>query len=99
MVYDFGLTLRNLRKKNKLTQSQVAKRLNLTKASISGYENNINSPSIDVLRQLAYLYGVSSDYLLGIDKKEVIVIDGLTARQKELLNLMITEFKSGKQNR
>lgn len=99
MVYDFGLTLKNLRKKNKLTQSQVAKRLNLTKASISGYENNINTPSIDVLRQLAYLYGVSSDYLLGIDKKEVIVIDGLTARQKELLNLMITEFKSGKQNR
>lgn len=94
MVYDFGLTLKELRKKKKLSQEQVAKRLNLTKSSISGYENNIITPSIDTIRELAILFNTTSDYLLGLDKKEVIVIDELTPRQKDIIETLIMEFKS-----
>lgn len=93
MVYDFGLRLKSLREWKKLTQEQVARRLNLTKASISAYENNTSSPHIDVVRQLSGIYGVTSDYILGIDNKEVIVIDGLTPRQKEIIRILLTEFR------
>lgn len=84
MVYDFGLTLKNLRKKKKLSQEQVAKKLNLTKSSISGYENNIITPSIDTIRAFSVLYDTTSDYLLGLEKKESIEIDGLTQRQRDI---------------
>lgn len=47
VVYDFGMTLKKLRNKKRLSQEQVAKRLNLTKSSISGYENNVITPNID----------------------------------------------------
>ena len=55
MVYDFGLRLKELRKKKKLSQSQVSARLNITKSSISGYENNIITPSNDIIVKLALL--------------------------------------------
>ena len=59
MVFDFGYRLKNLRQQHHLTQTQVANRLNLSKTSISGYENNVKTPSQDVLIKLAGLYRVS----------------------------------------
>lgn len=98
MIYDFGMRLKELREKKKMTQEQVARRLNLTKASISGYENNIASPSLDVLKQFCYLYHVSADYLLGIDNRKTIILDNLTSRQEciieDIVDTLITEFKS-----
>ncbi len=92
MVYDFGYRLRELRLSKQMTQAQVAKRLNLSKTTISGYENNIKTPSIDVLVRLANLYGVTSDYILGIEKKKVLVIDGLTDNEERILKALIQEF-------
>ena len=97
VVYDFGLTLKNLRKKKNLSQEQVAKRLNLTKSSISGYENNVITPSLEILKEFAILFNTFADYLLGLDKSESVVIDGLTSRQKEIIEILILEFKT--QNR
>ena len=94
MVFDFGYRLKNLRQQHHLTQTQVANRLNLSKTSISGYENNVKTPSQDVLIKLAGLYRVSTDYLLGLDDEEMISDDGLTRqhrRQVEELVRMLQE--------
>ena len=98
MVYDFGLRLKELRKKKKLSQSQVSARLNITKSSISGYENNIITPSNDIIVKLALLYGVTTDYLLGLDNNESIVISDLTNNQKEIVRLRVNEFKLNNRN-
>lgn len=98
MVYDFGLRLKELRKKKKLSQSQVSARLNITKSSISGYENNIITPSNDIIVKLALLYGVTTDYLLGLDNNESIVISDLTNNQKEIVRLLVNEFKLNNRN-
>lgn len=83
-----------MRNKKRLSQEQVAKRLNLTKSSISGYENNVIMPNIDTIRAFSMLYGTTSDYLLGLEKKESIEIDGLTQRQKDIIETLILEFKT-----
>ena len=98
MVYDFGLRLKELRKKKKLSQSQVSARLNITKSSISAYENNIITPSNDIIVKLALLYGVTTDYLLGLDNNESIVISDLTNNQKEIVRLLVNEFKLNNRN-
>ncbi|CUH96552.1 hypothetical protein P22_2642 [Propionispora sp. 2/2-37] len=95
-MYDFGMRLRKLREDKKLTQIQVAKRLNLHKSSIYGYENNIRTPSLEVLSQLALFYGVTTDYLLGHENRRIICVDGLTERQMEIINILLLEFKQGK---
>ena len=48
MIYDLGYRLKKLRKKKKLSQLQVAKRLYLTRASIGSYKNNLATPSVDI---------------------------------------------------
>lgn len=103
MVYDFGYRLKELREKKKLSQLQVAKRLDITRASVSSYENNIATPSVDVLIKLALLYRVSTDYLLGIDNRRVIVIDNLTPRQQAvvetIMDTLIAEFQTRQQTK
>ena len=89
MVFDFGYRLKNLRQQHHLTQTQVANRLNLSKTRISGYENNVKTPSQDVLIKLAGLYRVSTDYLLGLDDEEMISVEGLTRQQRRLVEELV----------
>ena len=93
MVFDFGIRLRELRRRKKLTQAQVAKRLNLSKTAVSGYENNTKTPSVDVLIQLSILYGVTTDYLLGLDNREMLYVGELGGRQRELLEMLVSEMR------
>lgn len=61
----FGERLKDLRKKRSLTQSQLGEKLNVTKASISGYENDTRSPDRETLVKIAEIFNVTTDYLLG----------------------------------
>lgn len=94
MVFDFGYRLRDLRTQKRLTQTQVANRLNLSKTTISGYENNTKTPSLEVLTQLSIFYGVSSDYLLGLENRRMLNIDGLSNQQEHLLTELLREFRT-----
>ena len=82
MVFDFGIRLRELRRRKKMTQAQVAKRLNLSKTAVSGYEI-----------QLSILYGVTTDYLLGLDNREMLYVGELGGRQRELLEMLVSEMR------
>ncbi|MBC1796059.1 helix-turn-helix domain-containing protein [Listeria booriae] len=61
----FGDRLKSLRKKNKITQSELAKKLGISQVTISKYENNIIEPDNANLTVLAETFDTSIDYLLG----------------------------------
>lgn len=52
-----------------LSQTELAERVGVRSASISGYESGKASPSVDVLIKLAKALNVSLDYLCSIDIK------------------------------
>lgn len=85
--------LKSLRKQKKLTQMQVAERLWVTKSIISAYESGIRYPSLDMLVKLAQTYSVSTDYLLGVDKKQVIEVSDLSEEQVAILKSLVDEFR------
>jgi transcriptional regulator with XRE-family HTH domain len=60
-----GERLKKLRIDKKLTQEQLGEKINVTKVSISGYENGNRSPDTETLQRLANYFNVSTDYLLG----------------------------------
>lgn len=63
--------LRDLRRENNLTGSQLAKILNVTHATVYRWESGEIIPSQDNLKKLASYFNVSSDYLLGLtDERE-----------------------------
>ena len=77
-----------------MTQGQLAKRLNLTKSVISAYETDLRLPSYDVLIGIAKIYNVSTDFLLGLERKQEIDLSGLTQEEIEAILNLIKAMKS-----
>ena len=63
----FAERLRELRIENNLSMKQLAKAINATDAAISNWENNINEPKITYLKDIAVYFGVTTDFLLGLE--------------------------------
>lgn len=57
--------LKELRKANKLTQSNVAEKLQINRVTYTCWETGKHEPSIDQLAVLADFYKVSADYIIG----------------------------------
>ena len=89
----FGLRLKYLREQKGLLQTQLAERLSVTRALISGYETGIKLPSLDMLIKLAQSFHVSTDYLLGLTKEQNFDKLGLTQNQIKIIYNLISEFK------
>ncbi|MFV3012943.1 helix-turn-helix domain-containing protein [Clostridium botulinum] len=62
---NLGYIIKKLRKENNLTQKELGDKLNVGKSTISQYENNINTPDIDIIKKISKIFDVSVDYLLG----------------------------------
>lgn len=69
--------IKDLRLSKHLTQKELAQLLNVKPTTVSGWELGRNEPSIDTLKDLARIFGVSVDYMAGAtesldeDKKSV----------------------------
>lgn len=61
----FGETLKKLRTDNQLTQEDLADKLYVTRTAISKWETGRGFPAIDNLKEIATLFGVSIDSLIG----------------------------------
>ena len=61
--------LRGLREDNDLTQQQIACVLGTSQTMYARYERGANELPIHHLITLSKYYGVSTDYLLGLDKE------------------------------
>ena len=60
----FGERIKELRLNLGLNQVEFSKLLNVTKQSVSNWENNNILPSIDMLINISKKFSVSADYLL-----------------------------------
>ena len=61
----FGEILAELRKDRGMTQKDLAERLHVSVGTISNYENGAHMPDVEKLTELADLFRVTTDYLLG----------------------------------
>lgn len=62
-----GKRIRQLRKETGLTQEALGKKLGVIKQTVSSWENCISEPNSEVLSNMASIFHVSIDYLLGND--------------------------------
>ncbi len=92
-MFDFGLRIRSLREQRKMSQEELGRRVGRSKSVISSYENNIKIPPLDILIQIAAIFNVSLDYLVGFDKNEMVSVENLTQQQIEVISDIIAVFK------
>lgn len=61
---DFGAQMKKLRTSRGLTQEQVAQKLNVSRQTISSWENNRNLPDLEMVVLIARIFNISLDNLI-----------------------------------
>lgn len=85
--------IRTLRSVRGMSQVELARRLGVTKQSVSNWENDNIQPSIEMLKKLADIFSVSTDYLLGLEKEEFIDVSGLPPGVVTHLRQVVEDFR------
>lgn len=62
-----GERLKELREDKNLTQKQIAEKLNINSVTYLHYEKSQREPPLSLLADMAKYYGVTVDYLLGLE--------------------------------
>lgn len=70
MELHIGENIKRLRKKRSMTQEQLAEAMGVTVGAVYKWENGLSMPEIRVLVELADLFEISVDYLLGYELGE-----------------------------
>lgn len=74
-----------LREARGWTQAELARRLNMTRNGVNSWEQGLSMPSPPMLVELARLFSVSTDYLLGLEPLQTIDVTGLEDKDIALL--------------
>ena len=77
--------IRALREARGWTQAELARRLNITRNGVNSWEQGLSMPSPTCLVDLAKLFSVSTDYLLGVERLDAVNVTGLNEEDIALL--------------
>ena len=77
--------IKALREARGWTQAELARRLNITRNGVNSWEQGLSMPSPACLVDLAKLFSVSTDYLLGVERLEAVNVTGLKEEDIVLL--------------
>lgn len=96
--FDFGATLKNLRKQRGYTQKRLAAVLDLSETTISKYESNIAVPPFETIRAIAAWFNVSIDVLAGNEPPNTVSLDGLDQQQIETIQALVKSYSAKNHN-
>ena len=94
----FGEKLKSIRKSKRLTQFELSERLQVSKGTVSAYEQGLSYPSIETLVKICDTLEISSDYLLGISDDLTFKMGGLTDQQMESIMQFISLIEQANKN-
>ena len=87
-----GDRIKLLRKARGLNQVELADKLKVSKQAVSNWENNNILSSIEILIRIATFFGVSTDYLLGLDSRTYLEITKLSLEEISHLQQIINDI-------
>lgn len=85
--------IRALRQSFGWSQVELAKRLSITKQTVSNWENDNIQPSIDMLVRLAGVFNVTTDYLLGLDNIPRLDIGGVPPQAVAHIAMLVDDLR------
>lgn len=85
-----------LREQQNKTQTELAKQLGITRSSVNAWEMGISVPSTQYIIELASIFQVSTDYLLGVNTTSSLSVAGLSDKDIELIHSIILHLKNKK---
>lgn len=103
MVLKTAERIKELREANGFTQSGMARKLSVTRSTVNAWEMGTNKPSIDKLSDIADLFQVTTDFLIGRSNAQIIDVsyldnDGIEVTRR-LLHYMKAHQKYMEENK
>ena len=100
---EFAERLKILRKQVKLTQAQIAEKLNISQQTYASWERGVKKPTQENLVKIAQVLDVTVDYLVGNSEEKSDELDniellfrmnskGLTDEEKRIFKKELIEF-------
>ena len=89
--------IKSMREQLGITQAELARKLGLTRSSINGWEMGLSVPSTQYIVELAKLFHISTDYLLGMEQGAVLNIDNLTEKEVSVLIDLVACFNANRE--
>jgi transcriptional regulator with XRE-family HTH domain len=88
--------IKELREQAGLSQSQLAKKLDVTRSSVNAWEMGLSTPTTQYVTSLAKLFHVSADYILGMETEQYVSLHGYTDEEIALVLNLLNYFDSKK---
>lgn len=85
--------IKALREQEGYTQAELARTLGVTRSCVNAWEMGISVPSTQCIVELAGLFKVSTDYLLGVESTSSVNVSGLTQADIALVNTIIHHLR------
>ncbi|MFR4521557.1 MAG: helix-turn-helix domain-containing protein [Faecalibacterium prausnitzii] len=77
--------IKALREARGWTQAELARRMSITRNGVNSWEQGLSMPSPTCLVDLAKVFSVSTDYLLGVERLETVNVTGLNEKDVAML--------------
>ncbi|MEE0066636.1 MAG: helix-turn-helix transcriptional regulator [Evtepia gabavorous] len=88
--------IKELRQARGWTQADLARRLGVTRNGVNSWEQGLSMPSPASLVDLARLFSVSTDYLLGVERLNTVNVTGLDERDVAILAELADRLRKNK---
>lgn len=85
--------IKTLRERKGWTQAELARQLGITRNGVNSWEQGLSMPSPAYLVDLADVFSVSTDYLLGVDAGASINVTGLSNRDVAMLTELVDRLR------
>ena len=93
-----GERIRSLRDKAGFSQAELARKLGVTRSSVNAWESGLSAPTSLYLVELAKLFHVSTDYLLGLSTDHQLCLSGFSENEVQILYSLVKYFDQNKEN-
>ena len=94
MIIRIGARIQELRIRNNMTQSDLARKMRVTGSSVNAWEMGVSIPSTEKIIDLSFFFNVSIDYLVGKEDSFVINISNLDENEKNCVIQLVNVLKS-----
>ena len=94
----FGKNIRRLRNERNWSQAKLAAKLGVSDSQVAHYESEDRLPSLPVVVKASHVFGVTTDYLLGVCSDDTARLDlsGLSSEEIELITRIAESYRDKK---
>ncbi len=93
MIFRIADRIRYLRDKAGMTQTDLSKRLGISRSAVNSWEMSLSMPSIANIVEMSQIFHVNVDYILSSSDKITVDITDLSNEEREIVIRLVDCFK------